>query len=249
MIYNPYPTINLPFGKDNKYFYWLFEAICKVNQKYLRYSIPSAEKKDKYVPHLERVFAYELYRQWGNILEETKEDLTLNGEINKIININRIEFDNDNYSDSSEKREKVILYPDIVLHHSQSDDKGQLMICEIKRNHNLSGEKMFADLYKISCYMTKGLLGEEKEQKKAFTYGVFLIIGCNLSIINEKITEETQIEANNSPLRFSEFIKKTEHQEHFNRIICIAYDGTVLEYETLNNIISNKYTNKLDFYL
>jgi hypothetical protein len=32
MIYNPYPSIELPFGKDNKYFMQLFDAICMVNK-------------------------------------------------------------------------------------------------------------------------------------------------------------------------------------------------------------------------
>ena len=44
MIYNPYPEINLPFGNDNKYFKWLFDAISQVSKDFFTYSF----KEQKY---------------------------------------------------------------------------------------------------------------------------------------------------------------------------------------------------------
>lgn len=239
MIYNPYPNVNLPYGKDNKYFKQLFDAITMVGEKYVHYSIPCGEDRYQYVPHLERVFAYELYRMWGNMLSEMQEDLVLNGEIDKIININGIEYEDDS-ADSSGGKGNTVLYPDIVLHHSQSDDNKQLIICEIKRSHNLKGCKLFADIYKVSCYLTKGIFGEGKKQ---FQYGVVLLVDTDLSIISDKISKETEItdKSKNKKIKFSDFIKDEKMLPSFKRIVCIAYNGVQLEYQTLDKIIETNF--------
>lgn len=41
MIYNPYPQVDLPFGKDNKYFKTLFDAIYNVDEHYIEYKLKS----------------------------------------------------------------------------------------------------------------------------------------------------------------------------------------------------------------
>ena len=77
------------FAKDDEkcvlHFNWLFRAISLVNKKYIDYTVYNGKKKEKRF-HKERVFAYELYRQWANILEnECDEPLVLNAELDKII--------------------------------------------------------------------------------------------------------------------------------------------------------------------
>ena len=63
---------NIYFVKDNdtdtSHFNWLLRAISLVNKKYIDYTVYNGNKEEKQF-HKERVFAYELYRQWANILE------------------------------------------------------------------------------------------------------------------------------------------------------------------------------------
>ncbi len=210
-----------------------------VNEKYVHYSIPSGGDRIQYVPHLERVFAYELYRNWGNVLSDMQEELVLNGEIDKIININGIEYEDDS-ADSTDGKGNVVLYPDLVLHHSQSDDNKQLLICEIKRSHNLNGSKLFADMYKVSCYLTKGIFGEGKNH---FKYGVILLVDSDLSLITDKIRNDTEItvKGKSGKIRFAHFIKDGNLSPSFGRIVCIAYDGVKLEYQVLDIILESNY--------
>lgn len=60
MVYNPFPQIDLPFGKDNKYFLDLFDSIIQVERKYIEYNVKYNDNRYGYEKHLERVFAYEL---------------------------------------------------------------------------------------------------------------------------------------------------------------------------------------------
>ena len=233
MVYDPCLSINLPFGKANKHFFQLFKSILEVSDRFIRYKVQCGDKHSNYIDHIERVFAYELYRHWANNIESGKEDIMLNAEINKVININSIASIID---DEKSCFKEITLYPDMVLHHSHSDDKNQIMICEIKRNHKLSGSKIFGDLYKISCYMTKGIFGEDKKQYK---YGVFVIVGSKLSVIKNRVTSKTEIKKNEEKFIFSDFIKDKSLSPSFKRIVCIAYDGKTLEYDTLNKIISD----------
>lgn len=149
--------------------------------------------------------------------------------LNKIININGIELDDNNVE------YRVSLYPDIVLHHSQSDDSNQLLICEIKRNRNLDSKKIFADLYKLSCYMTKGIFGEGKQH---FEYGVFLVIDADLSVIISNLKDKTTIiDKGKGEVKFSDYVKDDKLNPSFSKIVCVAYDGIKLEYQTLQQLI------------
>ena len=232
MIYNPYPQVELKYGKDNKYFLQLFNSIMKVDRCFVKYKISCGENRFKYVDHLERVFAYELYRHWSNIIALDGEKLLLNGEINKVINKNKIQYRVDN----SLNFEEVTLYPDLILHHSQSDDDSQLIVCEIKRNHQLSGSKILSDLYKISCYMAPDIF---KNESKPFKFGVFILVGNSLSMINEYLNIDTEIKVDESTkLNLSDFANNEQLCNSFDRIVCVAYDGTNLEYDTLDVILS-----------
>ena len=39
MKYNPYPEIKLPFGKDNRWFAYLFDSILRVDSSFIAYTI------------------------------------------------------------------------------------------------------------------------------------------------------------------------------------------------------------------
>lgn len=239
MIYNPYPSIKLPFGKDNLYFLDLFDSIIKVDRKFIEYKVKYSECHDGYEKHLERVFAYELYRHWGNKILSESPSLILNAEISKVINVNKILCDIKG-NHGSANREVTTVYPDMVLHHSQGDDKAQALICEIKRDKNLTGSLIFGDLYKISCYMTKEKFDVVKEP---FRYGVFIIAGDkNLSTYFRciKNTDSIKTDDGNDNLSFRDFIDDEKLQPSFDRIVCVAYDGNRLEYDILSELIKNK---------
>lgn len=237
MIYNPYPQVDLPFGNDNKLFHDLFESIMRVNERFITYKVQSSENKFGYQPHLERVFAYELYRQWGNTIESKRCSLILNAEINKTINCNNITYTEDEKPTSVKE---VTLYPDIVLHKSQEDDESQSLICEMKRYDYLCGKAIFCDLYKITQYMMENTF---PNCQKPFQYGIFLIIGGRLSII-EKVKSDTSISIGSltDPLTFGDFI--TKYNDLLTKIVCVSYDGTILEYELLSELIKQNVQKK-----
>ena len=230
MIYNPYPQINLPFGNDNKYFKWLFDAICNVKNTYINYKVKYVTTTDKEseLYHLERVSAYELYRQWANILEKQTDTLVLNAEVDKSISYS-IEAE---LEDSTNQEYKINVFPDIVLHHSQGDDRNQKMICEIKRNKYLTASLILGDLFKLSCYMDNEHFHSDY---LPFEYGVFILIGTNIDTIRNLLVADTNIKKGDA--RYSVNNYKREFSHTFNHIVCIAYNGTILEYETLDKII------------
>ena len=87
-IFDPYFCQVLSrFGKDAIHFFFLFKAITQVSNAYVEYTDYIEDFNDM-LPHLERTFAYELYRKWMNIIEnEPNYNLTLNAEIDKMIGI------------------------------------------------------------------------------------------------------------------------------------------------------------------
>ena len=225
MKFQLYQEINFLRNKklDEGHFNRLFRAICLVDKKYLEIKIESSMGKSDLIKHKERVFAYELYHQWANILDaECKNSLTLNAELDKIIS-----------DDIYKAQRKVLTYPDLVLHQGQGNNKKQKIICEIKRNDPPKRyAKLFADLYKLSCYLDKRKMGASK-----FDYGVFILLSTPLDDIT-KIKERTKIKVNDSDYSFLNF--RNEMSEFFNRIICVSYDGKKLEYETLCTLIDCK---------
>lgn len=224
---------NIYFVKDNDkdtmHFNWLFRAISLVDKKYINYTVYNGKKKDRQF-HKERVFAYELYRQWANILEsECNEPLVLNAELDKIIE-ERIGTDDDieNVCNIEEERK----YPDIVLHNGQGSDKIQKIVCEIKRNTEtiISGSVILADLYKLACYMDKDKF---RYGMKPFEYGVFVFVNGSLDQI--KAIKKAKIKVFSNDYSFSQF--KQEMSKHFENIICVTYDGTIIEYKTLKGLL------------
>lgn len=206
--------------EDYLHFNRLFRAICLVKDKYLKIEVENPTNKTDLLKHQERVFAYELYRQWANIIDaECETSLILNAELDKIIS-DRIE----------NKQNKTRTYPDMVLHQGQGNNKKQKIICEIKRNdHPKRYARLFADLYKLSCYMDKDMMGNN-----IFDYGVFILLSTTLDDI-KKIKGKTLIKVNTSYCSFGEF--KEKMRKHFDRLICVSYNGQALEYETLNSLL------------
>ena len=248
----PHSKIHIDNVEIRDHLQLLFQAILNVSDKYIHYSVlpiqfNNNEEQDlreeqdlKEKQHLERVFAYELYHQWSNVLSSNHiENVLINGEIYKNLKIKPI---------STDENGKIIkeVYPDLVLHASQGNDKKQFIICEIKRAKYLSDKYVFADLLKISCYLSDNRFDQGK---RPFELGVFIVVGeHDLKKIFE-IKEETTIEWDNKTYDFKQF--KEEFKDVFNRIICLKYDGNdkSLEYNSLSNLIftnTNCHTYSVD---
>lgn len=227
--------IDLGYGDDNMYFQLLFDAIRNVDSKYLKYSINGGNPCN----HVERVFAYELYRQWANRIEpEFKNKLVLNAELGKVI----YEEIYIRKEDSFDKYE-LTKYPDIVLHSSQGNDDSQIMICEIKKG-NVDNNLILADLYKLCCYMDRDKFNTARTP---FQYGVFIWVNGDLEKLNfHKDNAFPVVSRNNrgeeKNITCGDMLH--DYHEHFHNIICIDYNGTLLRYETADNLL-NLFTNSI----
>ena len=232
MKYNRSQIVNLPFGKDNKWFVNLFDSIISVDYHYIKYDIRKIEIDS--VPeviemedHLERVFAYELYRQWMNKLESLGiNTIVVNGEIGKCLK------DDINHNINKDKKEGKNVFPDLVLHESQGNDNNQLMICEIKREKGLEDSFIFGDLLKLSCYLCKCYFW-----KKPFKYGVFILEGENASLTKLKIKNGCTSKFIDTEITIDEYKDNKYFKATFSNIVCVSYDGTNLEYELLKELL------------
>ncbi len=217
--------------KDKQYFNYLFRAIALVDKKFISYDVYNADLKSlETAYHLERVFAYELYRQWANILScECHDKYILNAELDKIVK-ETISYHN------PKKKEAVTMFPDLVMHGGQGNVSHQKMICEIKRNKtgtetkNISNQKIFADLYKLTCYLDKAKFLDK------FDYGVFVLLNGALSQISN-IPSKTSV-FRPERLSFGDF--KEDFKKFFHRIVCVTYDGVTLHYDLLSELIDKK---------
>lgn len=146
----------------------LIEALNEITVDYVEYTNYSGAR----CKHLERIFAYELYRQWANRLENPKmnpEKLILHGEIVK----------------GFENRTK--RYPDFVLHGSQGDYEHQEIVCEIKRNKGVHRKAVIGDLCKIADFFNS-----DKTFNHPFKLGVFIFVGGDMSRIKDLLTNLPQ---------------------------------------------------------
>lgn len=134
-----------------------FNALNNVQRRYVVYSLIGRTNEEE-KKHCERVFAYELYRRWANLLNDINDnEYILNGEISKDLS----KFD----SSIIEEKDK---YPDLVLHKGQNRDDGNKIVCEIKKASNTSLAELKKDLYKLDVF-TKG--------GHAYNLGILLIYG------------------------------------------------------------------------
>lgn len=214
---------------DECYFKYLFDAILNVEEKYITYEdLSGHEGKEE---HVERVFAYELYRQWANLLEKNDEELVLNGEVYKRLNWEPI----------SCNTEAQGVYPDLVLHSSQGTGDNQKMICEIKRKANEDKNAIFADFLKLSCYLRDGAFVNDYA---SFDYGVFILAGKDVKLENIKINDMAKAEKGGQQYNLGKYIE--EFHDTLKRIVCIIYDGNgeSLDYDTLDNILGEAETSQ-----
>ena len=155
-------------------------ALSSVNKSYIKYD-GKIEGQSRLVPHLERVFAYELYRQWQNLLERQQFDLCLNAEPHKYRKILEIDCD----------KEHAYVMPDLVLHHSQEDIQKQLAVCEIKRwvaNMQKEDIRKFAnDMNRLVDWTTPNK--DCQSARNPFDFGIFIIVGNIFEGIDQFITE------------------------------------------------------------
>lgn len=229
MVYKLHQSIyfNIKNEEDNLHFNWLFRAISLVDKKYIEYTLYNGDEVEKEY-HKERVFAYELYRQWANIIEcECKERLVINAELDKIIDEEIFTTE----SNGDHILTEIRKYPDLVLHEGQESDVVQKIVCEIKRNTepSISGSTILADLYKLACYM------DDKKfhsGKKPFDYGVFILLNGGFDLL--KKIRKTKITVSSKDYTYKQF--KKEMGKHFENIICVIYDGKSLEYKTMKSL-------------
>lgn len=132
----------------------------------------------------ERSFAYELYRQWQDLVENSVDDLVINAEVPKEC------VDNKTFLSRLEKifgltdegKPHRRFFPDLVCHHSQFDSEKQEVICEIKTKSGINDKaKLFYDLKKLAAYMTKSVL-----LCHPFKVGAFILVGGDFSDIKYK---------------------------------------------------------------
>lgn len=199
----------------------LFDAILHVEKSYLEFEEP---EKKVWVSHLERVFEYELYCQWSKILKREKlfgnSKFVLNAEINK----------NTNYFGHVGEG---MIYPDMVFHHSQGDNKNQGIVCEIKRKGGFNLKSIRDDIEKLDFFI-------QEESNYRFAIGAFILVGDRIDGIYDKVAV-----LKNRMIGLRSTTKTIGTQQ---RILCIAYNGNTLEFSTLYMIIKNKKKSLDDFF-
>lgn len=218
----------------------LKRAIEEVDERYIRSGDLAHHDKPEVVETeitlAERVFAYELYRQWANLLEPYKTGLVLNGETRKdFIRDFQIKFKSKR-NNSNNNSNFAHFYPDIVLHDENVEEsKCNMIVCEIKRYENIGGT--IDDLNKLSLFLSKDLKPKMDEVHwDSYHYAVLLLVGPKKDN-NEASIElfeklKNKIEAKRSELD----IDSTKQQ----RIICMTYNGTKesLKYASLKEIMN-----------
>ena len=122
----------------------MLESICNVDSKYVvEFKSPvMPEEEEKIVEQVERCFAYELYHQLRLQFEDydKSKEIVISAEIPKCCS----------------GKEASIKYPDLVIHGGQTNQKLQLLVCEIKRYTGTSQsckKKIAKDLTKLGEYI------------------------------------------------------------------------------------------------
>ena len=203
----------------------LLEAIKNVDESYLRYAYLDypqreigEEERNKAISHAERVFAYELYRQWANLLEPYKTGVIVNGEMRKDFVGDAIKAYNILIRSNKRNNEEASFYPDLILHN----DRCNMIACEIKRYENIN--HVIDDIIKLDLFLTDQPIPKNKDIKwTPFKMGVILLIGPEKKINSGNKGDDENIDLlkalkdklNNS---ISEDIKSKP-------IYCITYNG------------------------
>jgi hypothetical protein len=170
----------------------------------------------------ERSFAYELYRQWGNLIEDNDEGMVINSEIRK--KLNNVTFTRkliEIFGLTKRGKPHVNFYPDMVFHHSQFDSDKQEIVCEIKTKKGIDdnkNQKVNQDLKKLAAYMTDNTL-----LYHPFKIGVFILIGGALSdIMNKYISNDLVNKKANDIYCISYNIKKIDEKCYIPDVVCMS---------------------------
>ncbi len=168
----------------------------------------------------ERTFAYELYRQWQDAIDENEEGLIINAEVTK-----RYEDEkflgklSEIFGLTKDGKPHRCFYPDLVFHHSQYDSEKQEIICEIKTMDGIDEEdnnKLNQDLRKLAAYMTNDVL-----LYHPFKLGVFILVGGTLSDIKNRYNYCDLVENKaNEIYCLSYNIRRTNEGCYIPHIIC-----------------------------
>ena len=200
-----------------KYLYSLLASINNVDSSYIHYD---GNNKDEEFEHVERVFAYELYRQWCDYpLIKNNKYIVVNAEIPK----NLI---------SEARNEKTLMYPDLVLHHGQNAYKGNLIVCEIKRDGYASQhhDKVRDDFIKLKTFLSDELkVKANNTEWEPFEIAVFVLTVSKDAIDALSVSKI---------LTFLEGQDLEDITKYSERIYCVVYNGKELKYDTLYNMIN-----------
>ena len=185
----------------------LFKSILSVDNKYLLFTEKDTSKSHN---HVERVFAYELYRQWSNriqILDDNK--YLINGEIGKTTSL---------FNPFSSLGNK---FPDLVLHQSQGNFDYQGVVCEIKTS-NVTKPSFKEDIEKLCCFVC----GDNEAYR--FSFGVFILVGAGIKRILDLMDE------------IDHDVFRAQVKERMERVICVAYNDGWLETTRLDWLINDR---------
>lgn len=210
--------------EDKLQIFLFFQAIASVNVDYLHYycdviDLQSKKENKEEIVLLERTFAYELYRKWQNLLEMYHiKTVRVDAEIGKKITKESIVY----------KKLKEIKgdykEPDLVLHAGQGVTDNHTIICEIKRNEQLENKKIINDIIKI-CHFNDPQIWDGKP----YRYGCFIVVNKGFNDLKNIIINLKEI--------IKKEIEEKELKPNLSHILCIAYDGKSLEWETLNILL------------
>lgn len=188
------------------------EAVGSVPKEYVQYYTEENDKKS--IDHVERVFAYELYRRWADLLEKRNSGLKLNAEIPK------------NLASTYSKNVSELNYPDMVLHKGQGHMDGNHIVCEIKRairNDSL----IIDDIDKWKFYLD-GYKKDGDEEWKAFSYFIILLVAIEGN--QDKISKD----------RLKELFDKTEIKKRAKQMLVVTYYEEEIAAYRVDQILNSK---------
>ena len=171
---------------------------------------------------LERTFAYELYRQWLNLLEDEGSELTVNAEVAKEMSLMPTVDAFHQIMNGTTK------YPDLILHKSHNNLKYNTFVCEIKRHEGMIYEDVVLDISKLCAFLSHQIWGDNP-----YKYGFFIVIRDELDSIKSVLESARR---SNAYVFYTEL--KKDKIELFKKIICISYNDNTITYDNLFNILN-----------
>ena len=207
----------------------LIHAVCRVSPKLVsNFKHTTNVSELKYMN--ERTFAYELYRQWQDAIDENEEGLIVNAEVAK-----RVEDEifssklSEIFGLTKDGKPHRCFYPDLVLHHSQYDSEKQEIICEIKTMDGIDDKdnnRLNQDFKKLAAYMTENTL-----LYHPFKVGVFILVGGNIAEIVKRYKSDNLVDKKKNEIYCITYnVKKIEENIDVPDVVC----------KSLNDILNDE---------